>query len=144
MSYIDKNKINTIIGKLIDDSNSESLLANHDIGNIIDNVLHQITLDTQEYIKFHRIEMYMNHHPSFFKPVVNHMLTKIIRHSPAESFDQFDMNMIFDFKVDKFDVPCSMKTMSRFTYHPFYITGIDSLNDRLRINLSKNIINFNY
>jgi len=144
MGYVDSDKVNQMVKKLVNDQKSDHLLKNYDISGMLNKVLSGITTETREYIKSHRIDMYKTHHPFFFKPIVNHMLVKVVQTSPVNSFEQFDLNLGVAFELNKLDGRGKMESINKYTHHPFTISDIVDLIGFIRINLQCTEIVFNH
>lgn len=134
--------INNLFEGLLKGREISHIFDNYDFNSYLHSALENIHKDVSRYIKGHRLDLYQNHYPYFFRPVVNHMLLQINRNN-FKQFEHFDIRSNFRFEVSQPDIQATMQSVSPFTYHPFQAGKVEALNQELRININSGSILFN-
>jgi len=136
------HNINDLFEDLLEGKNLSKVFEDYNFNAYLHTALNDINKDITGYIKSHRLDLYQNHYPYFFRSVVNHMLLQI-KHNSFKQFEAFDIRSNFSFEVLKPEVKATMQSVSPFTYHPFQVQAVESLGNKLRININSGPILFN-
>lgn len=135
--------INTLFKELLKNQDLSQVFDNYDFNNYLNTALTDVHKDITRYIKSHRLDLYKNHYPYFFRPVVNHMLLLLERVNFYQ-FQPFEIRSNFQFDIINPKIAASMQSVSPFTYHPFKVDKIVSLSNELRIDINSAPILFNH